>query len=145
MNLLLFSDWKSNPGCISVKYFLAMDTCEFNSQALLNHLPNAVIFCMLSKHVISIHCSTRKKNISRNFQLQFQSMELSTHLWWQSLSSLYLAENPWGKQLSAASLSQERTIMITRPPAAFWLVNKCIWCLDLCKQVMAWGLPARPP
>lgn len=30
------------------------------------------------------------------------------------------------------------------PSAAFWLVNKHIWCLGLCKQVMACGPTARP-
>lgn len=67
-------------------------------------------------------------------------MELSTHLWWQSLSFLHLAENPWGKPLSSASLSQGMKIM---SPAALWVVNECTWCLGLHEQVTAWAVTGR--
>lgn len=97
---------------------------------------------MLNKHVISIHCSTGKKNISRNFQLQFQSMELRTHLWWESLSFLYLAENSWGKRLSSISLSQEIKIIITDHQLPFdWSTST----FDAFSSVNRSWPEARPP
>lgn len=119
-----------------------MDICQFSFQVLLNHLPNAVIFLYAKETCYFNTLLYRKKNIGRNFGLQFQSMELRTHLWWQSLSFLYLAENSWGKQLSSTSLSQEIKIMITDHQLPFdWSTS----AFDAFSSVNRSWPEARPP